>query len=229
MQKIDEFMEEVQQDIRHAKIEKYWKLYGKQAIIGCAVILGISVIYTLYENRQDQLSLLASEKFIAGQNALAQGKFNDAMVIFEDLSKTAPKTYQVLSLFSKVGTLLKQDSKESLLKAIETLKEIENSSSADKGMKTLALLLRYNHEIGMFDKGSADFGNIRIKVDEIISQGGAWSYLARELKGIILYKVGAFSDSAEVFVSLVQDPQTPEAIKTRSQLMAQVLASKITK
>ncbi|MBP9752422.1 MAG: tetratricopeptide repeat protein [Proteobacteria bacterium] len=227
MVKFDEFMEEVQQDMRHAKIEKYWKKYGKQAIVVCSVVLGAAVLNTLYENRQDQLSIMASDKFITAQNALIQGKYNDALVIFEDLSKTAPKTYQVLSLFSKVGTLLKQETKETTQKAIETLKEIEASSNVDKDLKVLAKLIRYGQEIGILEKGSSELEALRLSVDGIIKDNTVWSYLAKELKGLILYKVGAEKEAAEMFISLVQDTKTPEAIRLRSQLMAQVLSSKI--
>ncbi|CAO5677448.1 MAG: hypothetical protein HEEMFOPI_01119 [Holosporales bacterium] len=226
MNKFDEFMEEVQQDIRQDRIEKYWKKYGKQAVTVCSVILIGAVLNTLYENRQDQLAHMASDKFISAQNALIQGKYNDALVVFEDVSKTAPKTYKTLSLFSMVGALLKQETKDSTEKAIKILKEIE-TSSVDKDLKVLALLIRYGQQVGTLEKNSSEFEEMRLKIDHIIKDKSVWGYLAKELKGLILHRVGAEKDAAEMFVSLVQDPKTPDAIRLRSQLMAQVLSAKI--
>ncbi len=68
---------------------------------------------------------------------------------------------------------------------------------------------------------------IRLRLDSLIKEKGAWYYLALELKGVILYKIAAYSESAETFLSLAQDKDTPNALKLRAQLMTQVLASKL--
>jgi hypothetical protein len=229
MNKFDEFMEEVQQDIRHAKIEYYWKNYGKQFLVGCALLLGASVIYTLNENRQEKLSFEASKKFVTAQNALVEGKFDDALLVFEDLTKNAPKTYQVLSLFSKVGVFFKKGTPDAISAAIESLKQIESSSFVDNDLKQFAKLLRLSHEIGNLDPKNKIFDDIRLDVDKIIKEENCWQPLAKEVKALILYRLGSFVDAAEIFISLAQDPKTPDAIRMRAQLMGQNLASKIIK
>ena len=224
--KFDDFMEEVQNDIRQAKVEHYWALYGKQAVAGCAALLVASVFYTLHKNRQENLALSSSEKLVAGQNALIQGRYDEAETLFDDVIKNSPSAYTTLSLFNKVGALLKKNTTESKEKAIDVLKQIESSSSVEKEFKTLAMLIRFSHEVGTVDPKSEAFAQMRLKVDEYALKNNTMSYLAKEIKGLMLYKVKAIGEAADIFVKLIQDPQTPQAIKFRAQLMGQILSSK---
>lgn len=227
MNKFDEFMDEVQGDIRQAKFEKYWKLYGKKFIAICTIALGISIAYTLNGNRQEKLSLESCEQFVAAQNALMQDQNQEALVILNDLKKSAPETYKTLSMFSIVGILLKKETTEATNEAISHLKELETASFVDGNFKKMAKLIRYTHEIEMIDVTSQDFANIRLDIDKMIGQDDIWSYLAKELKGLILNRVGSFSEAAEIFIQLLQDQKTPQIIKIRAQLMAQMLTSQL--
>lgn len=225
MNKFDEFMDEVENDIRQARLEKYWKKYGKQFVAVCLVLLGSSAFYTLYNNRQEKLSLQSSDQFIAAQNAVVQGNYDEALIVLENIIQTAPNTYKMLGLFSKVGVFLKKDNQEDMVKAFDLLKEIENQSGIDQYFKTFARLLRYFHQINLLDMASDDFNKIRLDIDKVAGEDNVWSYMAKEIKGLILNRVGSHKEALEMFVGLIQDPKTPQIIKVRSQLMAQLLSS----
>lgn len=220
--KFDEFMEEVQSDILHAKYEKYWKLYGKYVLGAVSLILGVSVVYTLKMNREEKVNLLSSDKLVSAQNAIAEGRYDEALTFLNDLDKTAYASYKTLSLFSKAGTLLKKGAPRA--EVLEVFKSIEESRDIEENFKTLAKLLRFSHELGDMDVKSPDFEQMRLTVDKLIKEESVWSYLARELKGLILFRVHANNEAGELFVQLIQDPKTPQAIKLRAQLMTQILA-----
>lgn len=227
MQKFDEFMNDVQEDMRHAKIEKYWKKYGKQSVFALTVILGAAVAHTLYKNHQSKLNLETSKKFIAAQNFIASNNLNDAITIFKDLSESGTGFYKVLSLFSQAGSLLKKATQESTAEAVLIFQKIENDTKIDKMYRELAEILRFGHEINILTSSDKALDVIRLRLDSLIKEKGTWYYLALELKGVILHKVAAYSDAADVFLTLAQDKDTPNALKLRAQLMTQVLASKL--
>ncbi|CAO5679263.1 MAG: hypothetical protein NEHIOOID_00236 [Holosporales bacterium] len=221
--KFDEFMEEVQGDILQAKYEKYWKLYGKYVIGAVAIVLGTSVFYTLKTNREEKVNLLSSDKLVMAQNAIAEGKFDEALTFLNDLDQTAYSSYKTLGLFNKAGALLKKGApREDVLAAF---KAIEEDRNIEDTFKTLAKLLRFSHQLGDIDTKTPEFEQMRLTVDKIVKEDTPWSYLAKELKGLILYRVQANNEAAELFVQLIQDSKTPQAIKLRAQLMAQVLAA----
>lgn len=221
--KFDEFMEEVQTDILQAKYEKYWKLYGKYVIGAVAIVLGTSVFYTLKTNREEKVNLLSSDKLVMAQNAIAEGKFDEALTFLNDLDQTAYSSYKTLGLFNKAGALLKKGApREDVLAAF---KAIEEDRNIEDTFKTLAKLLRFSHQLGDIDTKTPEFEQMRLTVDKIVKEDTPWSYLAKELKGLILYRVQANNEAAELFVQLIQDSKTPQAIKLRAQLMAQVLAA----
>ncbi|MDP2193678.1 MAG: hypothetical protein Q8K36_04060, partial [Alphaproteobacteria bacterium] len=168
-----------------------------------------------------------SDQFIAAQNFMAQGNIKDALVILEDLSKNAPGSYRMLSLFSKAGALLQQGSRDSQEQAITLLKEIENTKGVDAIYRDLAEILRYMQEVDILKTSDKALDSIRLRLDQLITDKGPWYPMALELKGATLYKVGAYQQAAEVFVQLVQDKQIPDAMKMRAQLMTQTLAAKL--
>ncbi len=227
MQKFDEFMNDVQEDIRQAKIEKYWKKYGKQAIFVCTIILGAAVAHTLYKNHYNKLTLATSDKFIAAQNFIASNNLKDALTILKDLSENGSGFYKTLSQFSQAGTLLKQATKESTAEAVLIFHKIEKDTNVDKMYRELAEILRFGHEINSLNGSDKALDMIRLRLDALIKEKGTWYYLALELKGVILHKIAAYSDAAEVFLSLAQDKDTPNALKLRAQLMTQIIASKL--
>ena len=227
MQKFDEFLNEVQEDMRQAKIEKYWKKYGKQAVFVCTLALGAAVAHTLYKNHQNKLILETSDKFIAAQNFIASNNLKDALTIFNDLSNNGAGFYKTLSLFSQAGTLFKEEKSTATEEGILILKKIENDLSIEKNYRELAEVLRFGHEINNLKGTDKALDAIRLRLETLIKEKGAWYYLALELKGVILYKISAYSESAETFLSLAQDKDTPNALKLRAQLMTQVLASKL--
>lgn len=227
MQKFDEFMNDVQEDMRQAKIEKYWKKYGKQTVFACTVILGVAVAHTLYKNHQDKINLKTSDQFIAAQKFIESDNPNDALIILKDLSGNGTGFYKTLSLFSQAGALLKQATKESTAEAIRIFQTIEKDTSVDKMYRELAEILRFGHAINDLNGSNKELDIIRLRLDTLIKEKGTWYYLALELKGVILHKVAAYSDAAEVFLTLAQDKDIPNAIKMRAQLMTQVLASKL--
>lgn len=227
MQKFDEFLNEVQEDMRQAKIEKYWKQYGKQAVFACTVIVSAAVAHTLYKNYQHKLILETSDKFIAAQNFIVSNNLKDALTIFNDLSDGGAGFYKTLSLFSQAGTLFKHDTAKTTEEAILILKKIENNTTIEKSYRELAEILRFGHEINNLKGMDKTLDVIRLRLDTLIKEKSVWHYLALELKGVILYKIAAYAESAETFLSLAQDKNTPNALKLRAQLMTQVLASKL--
>lgn len=222
--KFDEFLEEVESDIRQEKLEKLWHRYGK-LIIGLAVgSLALSGGYMVWQNHQNKQSQFISEKFIGAQSLIAQGKIPEALGVVKDLSNSSHKTYSSLSKFYEAHLISKKDYKS----ALELYRNIANNSSVEKDLRDLAQIFSITLEIDhLKDENQAEEIDVILKnLDPLSAPEQPWRFLALELIGILSYKKNDIAKATEVFLQLAQDPQVPDGMRSRAQLMTQTLAAK---
>jgi hypothetical protein len=221
--KFDEFLEEVESDIRQEKLEKLWHRYGKLIIglvVGC---LALSGGYMLWQNHQHKQNQLLSEKFVGAQNLITQGKISEALGVIKDLSNSSHKSYATLSKFYEAHLMSQKDYKA----ALELYQNIINSSSVEKELRDLAQVFAITLEIDhLGEENQAEaIDPILKKLEPLAGPDQPWRYLALELIGILAYKKNDFSKATDIFLQLAQDPQVPEGMHSRVQLMTQTLAA----
>jgi hypothetical protein len=221
--KFDEFLEEVESDIRQEKLEKLWHQYGKLIIgvvVGC---LALSGSYMLWQNHQHKQRQLMSEKFVGAQNLIAQGKISEALGVMQDISKSSHKSYATLAKFYEAYLISQKDYKA----AIGLYQDIIVSSSVEKELQDLAQIFSINLEIDHLgnENQTETIDGILKKLEPLTASDQPWRFLALELTGILAYKKNDFTKATEVFLQLAQDPQVPEGMRSRVQLMTQTLAS----
>ena len=221
--KFDEFLEEVESDIRQEKLEKLWHQYGKliiSLVVGCLVLSGG---YMLWQNHQCKQSQILSEKFVGAQNLIAQGKISEALGVIKDLTNSSHKTYSTLAKFYEAHLVSKKDYKS----ALELYKNIVNSSLVERDLKDLAQIFAIIIEIDhLKEESQTDVIDLILKrLEPLAAPDQPWRYLALELKGILTYKNNDFAKATDVFLQLTQDPQVPEGMRSRSQIMTQTLAA----
>lgn len=222
VEKFDEFLEEVQKDIRQEKFLNLWKQYG-QLVTGCVVgILVLVVGYNLWGHYEQNRRIRMAEKLIAAQEYITQGDPGKAQAILDGLSDESHKTYQPLALFQKAGLLLQGGAKSRPAEARAIYGQLSQNSKIDPVWRDLATLLMVMTSMDQTD----------IKVDELLGQlspltheQNPWRYFAREMQGILLYRKGDKAQAAEVLARLVQDKQTPAGISMRARLMVQIVST----
>lgn len=221
-EKFDEFLEEVESDIRQEKIERLWHQYGKLiigAVVGC---LALSGGYMLWQNNQYKQNQLMSEKFVGAQALIAQGKIEEALGVIKDLTKNSHKNYAVLSKFYEAHLVNQKNYKE----ALDLYHKIIDDTSIESDLRELAQILAITLEINHLngDNQQEAIDTIIKKLEPLTAQDKSWRYLALELTGILSFKKNDFSKATDIFLQLAQDPQVPEGMQSRVQLMTQTLA-----
>ena len=222
VEKFDEFLEEVEKDIRQEKLLNLWKQYGKLvsgAIIGIIVFI---VGYNLWSRYEQNKRVQMAEKLIAAQEYIAQGESGKAQEILNRLSADSHKTYQPLTLFQKAGLLLQEGPKSKPAEAIEIYNQLSANSKIDPLWRDLANLLAVMASI---DQPDMKVEELLGRLNALTSDQNPWRYFAKEMKGILLYRKGEKGQAAELFARLVQDNQTPSGISMRSRLMVQIVST----
>ncbi|MBX3457539.1 MAG: tetratricopeptide repeat protein [Candidatus Paracaedibacteraceae bacterium] len=219
--KFDEFLEEVEQDIRQERFRQLWEKYGKQASSALTAILVVLAGYSLWSNYQNRELERQSDYYIKAQSYLEQGETSKALAILKDMT-SGHKTYATFARFSEASIYSTPGEKQDMAKAIELYSEIAKDSKLDTIWRDTAQLqaisLSYEHDPKAADKLLAE-------LDILAEEGRPLRALALEQKGVILYLSGKKKDAAEAFVAALQTPEAPEGVKLRAQTMAQQISS----
>lgn len=222
--KFDEFLEEVENDIRQEKLMAAWKRYGK-VITGAAVsVLVLVGAYSLWQNYEYGKRIRLAEKFSGVQELIIQGQIPQALTVLDSLTKESNKTYATLSNFLKAGILAQDGEGDNTQKAIQAYQALSADTSLDKTWHDLASTLVVSFSLS---EKTPNYDDLLVKIDPIAVKTNPWYHLALELKGVILHQKGDIPAAADIFSTLARDAQTPEGISMRSQLMSQVLASEL--
>ncbi len=221
-EKFDEFLEEVENDIRQEKLLNLWRQYGKMVMGGIAGILIVIIAYNFWSHYDHNKRIQMAEKLISAQELIGQGEAEKAMTILNSLSTESHKTYQPLTQFQKAGLLLQEGTPTKTTQAIAIYHQLAGSTKIEPLWRDLATLLAVMASMDQPD----------IKVDDLLGQLNAltsdenpWRYFAKEIKGVLLYRKGEKSQAAELFARLVQDNQTPTGISMRARLMVQIVST----
>lgn len=221
-ERFDEFLEEVEKDIRQEKLLQLWRKYGKQATAGLTAIVILVAGYNLWSQYEYNKQIQMAEKLIAAQELNSQGELGKAQTILTSLSDASSTTYKSLALFQKAGILAQDKTAANLNEAVKIYSQLAENKRIEPLWRDLAALLALMVRMDIPD----------VKVEELLSQvepltsdQNAWRYFAREMKGILLYQKGDKAHSTEIFARLVQDNQTPSGISLRSRLMVQIVSA----
>ncbi len=220
--KFDEFLEEVEQDIRHEKYLNLWRKYGRFA---SSILVGVLVIaagINVYNNYESKRRLEAAQKFADVEQLIARGQVEQALSVLAAMGEESTKTYPVLAQFARAALLKRQGGEDNLTKAVEIYKELGQSRKGEASWRDLAKVLEVYIEI---ERGQIGYNDLVKQLEPLQGENAPWRALALETEAMLHYKNGEKAKASEIFVKLAQDKNTSEGVMMRAQLMAQVLAT----
>ena len=218
-EKFDEFLVEVENDIRKEKMLQLWKQYGKQVVAGVVGIIILISGYNFWSYYEQNKRTQMAEKLIAAQDFIGQGETEKAQTILSSMATGSPAVYQQLALFQKAG-LLSQKPEEMR----EIYQQLAANTKIDPLWRDLATLLKVMVSI---DQPNAKIDDLLMELSTLTTNQNPWRYLANEIKGALLHRKGDNTQAAELFAKLVQDNQTPSGISMRARLMVQIVSADI--
>ncbi|AIK97212.1 hypothetical protein ID47_11440 [Candidatus Paracaedibacter acanthamoebae] len=219
--KFDEFLDEVEQDIRQAKFKRLWDKYGKLTSSALTVVLVVLAGYSLWSNYQAREIERQADYYIKAQTYLEQGDTTKALALLKELS-SGHKTYATFAKFSEASILAAPGDKKDIDKALSLYQEIADDSRLELVWRDTATLQFISLS---FEKDPKQAEALLTKIEPLCAAGRPLQALALEQKGVILYLLGKKAEAAEVFVQIVQLSGVPEGVKIRAQTMAQQISS----
>ena len=205
----EEFIREVDEDLRHSQLTNVWKKYGPYLIaflVGTVLFVAGNVTLKNYNESQyakvaDQYSMV--EKSVAANN------MDEALKNLEALSDTDVNGYQILVAFKEADIELENGNSE---KAIAALDKLAGASGVDKIYRDLASL-----KSAMIALDTASYDDIKARLAPLTIEGNAWKYIAKELLAMSALASGNAEEAKNLLTQLEQDLEAPLDVKTRAK------------
>jgi len=223
----EQFIQEVESDLRQEKFEHLWKKYGKSVAIGFAVIIGLSAAFNLWQHHQAKQRDIISQQFVNAQTLMFNKNIGDALAAMEGISKSSHRTYSALAKFNMASILRQETGHKDLNRAEEIYKDLMNSST-EQMFRELATVLYVSLRLDRLkDDDQDECKKLEKLMEPCIDGASPYRHLALELKGMIELRQKNHTKATETFVAIAQDEKCPKDLRLRAQVMTQSLAGQL--
>jgi hypothetical protein len=215
----DNFLREVEEELRRERFERIWKEYGTFILAGAALIVVGVLGYKYVENRRITAAQSTGERYEGAMELAATGKDGSAEKEFATIVAEGTGGYPELARLQLAGVLLKQGKKAEAIAAYEELAK----SGTDPLLRDYAALQAAGGRLG-----EADFTEMQNRLTPLTGDASPWRYSARELLGVAAFKAGKPDEARTVLTPLLVDQKTPQSIAERAQIvLAEIAAAEI--
>ena len=214
----DSFIREVDEELRSARFQDFWKKYGT-VVIGLAIaIVLLTGGYRYWEYYTAQTAAKAGDQFMAAVRLSREGKQEESVVAFKELENSGGGTYRVLALMRSASDLA---AKGDVAEAIKKFDTIVADNKADQNMRSIARI-----RAGMLLVDSGTVAEVETRVSPLSAPGAPFRSSAREAMGLAHFKAGDLENAFKQFEAISEDGDAPSAIRQRVRIMLDLIASR---
>jgi hypothetical protein len=212
---VADFIEEVDEDLRHERYKRLWDKYGKYVIAALvAVVLGVAgtVAWRDWQkNRRVEETRKVAE---AVQLTRTDPKLGvDALA---SLGRSASPGVATLARLQEAAAAARQGD---TARAIDVYDRIGADSSVDPLFRDLAVLFAAQYRADGPEAAAA-----ALKLAPLTQDTNPWRHQALELTAVIALGQGDRARARDIFRRLADDPTAPAGIRGRAAEMVAALA-----
>ena len=217
----ENFLREVEEELRRERFERIWKEYGTFILAGAALIVIGVLGYKYVENRRLTAAQTTGQRYEGAVDLASSGKDGSAEKEFAAIVAEGTGGYPELARLQLAGVLLKQGKKADAIAAYDELAK----SGTDPLLRDYAALQAAGARLG-----EADFTEMQNRLTPLMADTSPWRYSARGLLGVAAFKAGKPDEARTVLTPLLVDQKTPPSIAERAQIvLAEIAAAEIGK
>jgi hypothetical protein len=204
---------EVDEEVRQDEYKKLWDRWGN-AFVGVAVaVVALVAGFKGYEYYQRTQSEAAAVVYQEAVKKAADGKYDDALSALKAVNHAG---YGQLARVRTAAVLAeKGDAKE----AVVAYDAIAADASIDPVLQDLARI-----RAGYLLVDTAKPDELLTRLGKFDREGEIWRHPAREIFGMAAWRSGDFLMADRYMNALFSDPETPQAMRQRAQMMVQLIA-----
>lgn len=217
----DQFIREIQEDLRRDKALKLWKRYGPYVIgVLVAIVLATAAVVG-WRQYQDAQRAQEGRRFAEAAAMVRDGQEAQAAAAFAALAAQADSGYADLARLRQAEVQLTAGDRDG---AIATLEALAADGGADKHLAAIARL-----KAATLMLETASVADIQGRVQPLVDEGGPWRPLAEELIALAQLKAGDAEAAGRIFARLADDAEAPNGVRRRASELTALFGSGDTK
>ena len=211
-----DIFQEVDEEVRREQLKKLWERYGHYAVAACVlIVLGVGAWrgYDWWAAKKAAESGAAFEQAIGLAEA---GKHQEAEAAFSKIASDGTAGYRVLAQLRAAAELGSSDKKA----AVKDYDEIAADRGAGQAMQDFAAL-----RAGLLLVDSASYGELRARLEPLAGPDRPFRHSAREVLALSAWKEGDVGAARQWTNMIVTDPQTPAGVRSRAEVLSELIAA----
>lgn len=214
----DQFIREVNQEMRQDRMEGLWKKY-KWVIMGVAVLIVVVTAASRgWESYSASQSAASGDKFMAAIALSNDGKHDEAIKNLEELSTSGSGQYPALAQLRIASEVAKRGD---VSEAVAAFDKIAADSSFNSTLQSVAQL-----RAGLLLVDSGSMEDVTKRLGDLAEGGEPFRHSAREGLGLAAWKANKLPDAYKWFQAILDDAQSTAGTRSRADVMLKLLAGK---
>jgi hypothetical protein len=214
----ESLIREVDEEVRQEEYKKLWDRHGTKIIAVIALlVLGVAG-YEGWKYYQKTQSEQASIVYLDAVTKANDGKYDDALAA---LAAVKHPGFAQLGKLREAAVIAEKGEVDKAVAAYDAI-------IADKATDpVLADLARIRQGYLLVDTSTPD--QLLPKLGSFDKDGNPWRHAAREIFGLSAFRTKDFTMADRYMNAIFADPEAPQALKQRAQVMVQLIAPELVK
>lgn len=209
----ESLIREVDEEVRADEYKKLWSRYGN-VFVGMALLVVLAVGgYEGWKYYQKSQSEAAALVYFDAAKKATDGKSDDALAAFAAVK--APGFGQLARLQEAAVLADKGETDQ----AVATYDAVAADKSVDAALAELAQI-----RAGYLLVDTQTPDQLLARLGKFDKEGEIWRHHAREIFGLSAWRSGDFIMADRYMNAIYADPETPDDMRQRAQVMVQILA-----
>ena len=209
-----DIFQEVDEEVRRERLEQLWKKHGNLSIAAAVVVLAAIGAWRGYQWWETQKAAEAGSAFEAATALADQGKHQEAQAAFAKLATDGTAGYRTLARFREASQLALTDPKA----AVGLYEGLAGDNSLGVLLQDLAAV---RGALVLVD--TAPYSELRARLEPLTAADRPFRHTARELLALSAWRSNDSAEARRWADAVVNDPETPSAIRNRVEVLLALL------
>lgn len=213
--KSEEFIREVDEDLRRDQMKKLWLRYGS-ALVGLAVLVVAGTAGKVaWDHWRQQERAAEALQFAAAEDALSAARDAEAADQFAALAADGKTGFVALSRLKEAEAKLALKDQPGAIAALVDLSAITNDGPI---LRDLGVLLAAERQLD-----SADPAELTRTLEPLATADAPWRNQARELLALVAIRAGDLDKARQILVELSKEVGVPPSQQRRADELLQAI------
>ncbi len=213
--KSDEFIREVEEELKQEKLIELWKRWGNWLIGGAVAVVLATAGWVAWQNWRESQRREEAERFAAVERLVVEGRDSEAVPALENFAREASHGFATVArLLAAAAAARTKDAAT----AASLLERVAEDAHADPLLRDAALVQLLARRIDSDEPGS-----LRERLKPLAADGNPWRHAARLLLAAVELRAGQREAAATTLERLLEDTAAPAGLRARAQELLDAL------